>query len=257
MDINDFLEIGEIQSKTKNFKRKYENAVAVAEQQLQLHKYPYVALSGGKDSIAMAYIVNVAAERANKDFRFWTHLSDASFPGTRETVLEVSKKLKREIDIYDSPVSAFEMIQTKQKTIFGKQGCFYSSIRQYAKDKDLAFVGVRAAESRRRTRAAKIHGMCFHSESMGNVDTCYPLLYFRLEDVAAVMYMHNTPIHPIYKKMCINENRNCNDEAIWIRLNYVTSRDLLNKGTAVFLKLNYPDIFEKLKQYYPEIAAYV
>ena len=45
MDINDFLEIGEIQSKTKNFKRKYENAVAVAEQQLQLHKYPYVALS--------------------------------------------------------------------------------------------------------------------------------------------------------------------------------------------------------------------
>ena len=40
MDINDFLEIGEIQSKTKNFKRKYENAVAVAEQQLQLHKYP-------------------------------------------------------------------------------------------------------------------------------------------------------------------------------------------------------------------------
>ena len=43
----------------------------------------------------------------------------------------------------------------------------------------------------------------------------------------------------------------------YIRLGYITSRDLLDKGTAVFLKLNYPDIYNKLIKSFPEIRNHV
>lgn len=257
MTFDDFLEMGRLRSKSTKFKEKIERTIDICAQQMIKNKNPYVALSAGKDSVAMAFIVNEGAIMAGKNFRLWTHLSDASFPGTKETAEAVAKRIKRELDLYESPISAFDMIKNPQKTPFGKSGCFYSSIRQYAKDKDLSFVGVRAYESKRRMRAARVHGQCFHSDSMGNVDVCYPLLWFRLDDVAAVLYMFDAPIHPIYKKMCIENNRNSFDEERFIRLNYVTSRDLLNKGTAVFLKLNYPDIYMKLQRVYPEIANYI
>ena len=47
--------------------------------------------------------------------------------------------------------------------------------------------------------------------------------------------------------------KNSNGEDYFIRLGYITSRDLLDKGTAIFIKLNYPDIFAKLQKSYPNI----
>ena len=65
--------------------------------------------------------------------------------------------------------------------------------------------------------------------------------------------MFNIPVHPIYEKQSINMGKNSNGEDYFIRLGYITSRDLLDKGTAIFIKLNYPDIFAKLQKSYPNI----
>lgn len=257
MNIDDFIEIGRLKYKSPAYRKKHDAAVDLATDMLMQYERPYLALSGGKDSVAMAFIINEAARIVGKDFEVWCHVSDASFPGTVETVRETCKRIGRKLVLYESKESAFDLVKENQKQAFGKNGRFFDSIRDYANDKDLAFVGTRAYESKRRMKAAKVHGSVFKSKSMGDVTVCCPLLWFRLEDVAAALYEYNAPIHPIYYKQSIDSRKNINDETQWIRLSYVTSRDLLNKGTVVFLKLNYPDLYNKLKAANPEVAQYV
>lgn len=238
------------------YRAKKEKAIDVCCECLEKSDFPYVALSGGKDSVAMAFIVAEASRKVTKPVRLWTHVSDASFPGTIETCRAVSDALNIPLDIYDGGC-AYQRVSDKKKMSFGKSGVFFDSIREYADDKDLAFVGVRANESKRRMSAAKAHGQVFFSKSMGGVVVCNPLLWFRLEDVAAALYEYRAPIHPIYKKTQIDTGRNAFREDMFIRLGYITSKDLLNKGTAVFLKVNYPDKFNSLAEVYPEIRLWV
>lgn len=260
MDINDFLEIGKIKSKSVNFLNKFEDTIKLCQAQLRKFDNPYVAVSGGKDSNVLAYIVSLAAARENKDISIWSHISDASFPDTEKTIIDVYNNVKNlgnnniKLDISKCPFSAIENLKnSKQKQRFGKTGVFYTDVRKYAANKNLAFVGVRSYESKRRMKAAKVHGCTFYSKSMGNINTCYPLLWWKLEDIAAATVLCNIPLHPIYYKMPINLGKNVNGEDIFIRLGYITSRDLLDRGTAVFLKNNYPDIFFKLAENYPDI----
>lgn len=254
MKIDEFYEIGRIWSRSGRFLNKLQKAINLCAEQLERHKTSYISCSGGKDSGVLAFIVGEAAKRTGKEVKIWSHVSDASFPGTVETIEEIAERLDMPLDFYTCEYSAIQtMKDTKERRKFGKSGVFYDSIREYAKDKDLSFVGVRAYESKRRMKAAKINGQCFRSESMGNIDVCYPLLWFKLEDIAAATVLFDIPLHPIYSKQPIDMGKNANGEDLFIRLGYITSRDLLDKGTAVFMKLNYPEIFAKLEKYYPDI----
>lgn len=257
MTFDNFIEIGKLRSNMQNYKQKKQNAIDVCCQCFEDYKNPYLALSGGKDSVAMAFLVNEAANKCGKAFRLWSHISDASFPGTLETCKETAQRINKPLDIYSCPQSAYDYLNSPQKRAFGKSGVFFDSVKNYAIEKDLAFVGVRAYESKRRMKAAKSHGQIFSSKAMGDITVCNPLLWFRLEDVAAVLYEYNAPVHPIYKKFAIGQGQNALHEDMFIRLGYITSRDLLNKGTAVFIRYNYPDIFAKLVVAYPEIRNWV
>lgn len=257
MTFEEFLEIGRIRSKLSVYQRKKADAIKVCAEQLCSHNAPYVSVSGGKDSVAMAFIVDEAARACGKDFRIWSHISDASFPGTEETVRAVSEMCGRGLDIYKPPFSAFELADSKQRAKFGKTGVFFTSVREYASEKDLAFIGVRAAESKRRKKAAKVHGMVFHSRSMGDCDVVNPLQWFAIEDVAAALVEYNAPIHPIYKMMSVDPGVNSNGEPMFIRLGYITSKDLLDKGTAVFLRVNYPDKFNLLASVFPDVRNFL
>lgn len=255
MTFDEFISIGRVRSKMPAYKLKKQKAIELSRELLEQCEAPYLALSGGKDSVAMAFIVDEAARQCGKQFRLWAHVSDASFPGTVETCQAVADRLSRPLDIYES-TDALAHMSAPKKQAFGKQGIFFDSIRSYAADKDLSFVGVRASESKRRMRAAKVHGQTFYSKSMGDVTVCHPILWFRLEDVAAALWEYDAPIHPIYRKMQLNNFVNGFHEDSFIRLGYITSKDLLNKGTAVFLKVNYPDKFNELAQVWPEIQAW-
>lgn len=257
MTIDDFLNIGKVRFKMKQYKQKKESAINCCIKAMESAKLPYAALSGGKDSVAMCYILDEAARIAGKEFKIWTHLSDASFPGTYETCKNVCEQLGRTWDADICPFSAFDALKDKPKQAFGKSGYFFDAVRQYANDKDLVFVGVRASESKRRRQSACAHGQVFYSASMGEITVCHPILWFKLEDVAAALYEYDAPIHPVYTKMSVDLQKNRQGEDFFIRLSYITSRDLLNKGTAVFLKINYPREYAKLCEAWPEIRKYV
>ena len=255
MTFEQWIEEGRLNASLPAYRRKKQEAINICIAQLEAHKAPYLALSGGKDSVAMAMLVDDAARQCGKDFALWLHYSDASFPGTMETCREVERITGRHLDVFES-TTAMESIDSRRRQAFGKTGVFFASVREYAQDKDLAFVGVRGYESRRRMQAAKAHGMVFHSASMGDIDVVNPLQWFRLVDVASLLYEYDAPIHPIYRKFCTDMQVNANGEPLFIRLGYVTSKDLLDKGTAVFLQTNYPEIYGELMHRFPEIRNY-
>ncbi|MCD7730299.1 MAG: phosphoadenosine phosphosulfate reductase family protein [Oscillospiraceae bacterium] len=248
--IDDYIKEGDIYKKSPQYKRKREKAISYCREALEKSQKAYAAISGGKDSVAMAYIVNEAAQEVGKDFRLWLHCSDASFPETLETCQRVAEELNRPLDVYKSEVSAFDIVGQGSKQKFGKRGVFFDSVKEYAKDFDTVFTGVRAYESARRMRAAKAHGAYFHSQSMGNVWVCNPLQWFELGDVFATLRYYNAPIHPIYYKAPITRDE-------FIRLGYITQADLYDAGAAYFIKLNYPDIYAKLAEAFPEVGRFV
>ena len=259
MTFDDFLMTGKIRSKMSDYQRKRDKAVEVAAAALAQHNKAYVSVSGGKDSVVCACIADVAARATGKDIVLWAHVSDASFPGTEETIRALAHQLGREVIINSSAGSAFDALrETKERRAFGKTGVFFDAIRDWVQTSgcDLCFTGVRAYESKRRMQAAKAHGATFSSRTAGNVDVCNPITWFRLEDVAAALVEYNAPIHPIYRKTAIGTAQNKFGEDGFIRLGYITSRDLLNKGTAVFIRLNYPDQWQKLCETWPDIKNY-
>ncbi len=246
------IEIGEVAMQLSSFKKKEDRAKQSIKDAFNRCENPYMAISGGKDSVAMAGLVNEVAKEMDRDFVLWGHLSDASFPATEEVIKLTGEKIGRKVIIDWSPVSAFDVVGRGSEVLFGKQGYFFDAIKNFVETekKDLAFIGVRAYESKRRMKAVKVHGMNFESNVPTYCKICYPLAWYKLEDVAASIVKYDMPVHPIYFKKCI-------DKTTWIRLGYVTATDLLNKGTAVFLKLNYPEMYRKLAEAYPEVKNYV
>ena len=215
-----------------------------------LDERAYVAISGGKDSVALAGVVDEAARKAGRDFVLWAHVSDASFPGTVETIRATAERLGRRLVLDESPVSAFDVVGKQSRQAFGKTGYFFDAIRRFVEGEDrrLAFVGVRADESKRRRNACRTQGQIFRSNTPCRHTKCLPLAWFTIQDVAAAIMHYGLPIHPIYGKISLDNKA--------IRLGYVTALDLAHKGTVAFLKLNYPELYNKLVAVYPEVSRY-
>lgn len=247
MTLEEFYQRGRLNLKLSSFRNKLRKAKEEIERVLTQYEKPYLACSGGKDSMAMMYLVHDVAKKMNKSFVVWSHLSNASFPGTYETIKKGVETLGLEW-VVDSNQDAYKYLKRGQMAKFGKGGVFYSKIREFAKDYDLAFVGTRAYESLRRMRSIKIKGMTFYSKSMGDVTVCCPLAWMTLNDVASLVVMYDVPMHPIYSKHDFEGTYNENGEPHWIRLGYTTARDLRDRGFAQFLKLNYPDIYNEIKE---------
>ncbi len=249
-------EIGEVYRRLPSFSRQLEKARNTVKTALSQFEAPYIALSGGKDSIAMLGIVaDVARETGYKGLKAWAHLSDASYPGTAETIRSACEKAGVPLVESWSPVSAFEVIGKGSKVRFGKKGYFFSAIAEFVKtySRDLAFIGVRAKESHRRRTAVKVHGAIFKTTVPTPITVCYPLAYFSVPDVAAAIAHYGLPFHPIYSK---NPFTGAGYENECIRLGYVTSLDNLDRGGLIFLKANYPDLYAKLIKAKPDLALF-
>jgi 3'-phosphoadenosine 5'-phosphosulfate sulfotransferase (PAPS reductase)/FAD synthetase len=242
--------IGLARLKSIEFAKKEERAISAIREIFEKYKNISLSISGGKDSVAMLGIVNRVANEMQKDFVLWVHVSDASFPGTIETIKECSAITKRRLIIDESPVSAFDVIPEGEVRAFGKKGYFFSAIKKFVETNriDAQFIGVRAWESKRRRKACFAHGQIFSTTVPTKCITCFPIAWYQVEDVSASIIKYGLPFHPIYSMK---------GDSTKIRLGYVTAKDLLTKGTAHFIKNNYQELFNKLQKHFPEVRQYV
>lgn len=240
-------------SETKQFKEAISKAEDFVLQAFRACNTPCLNLSAGKDSVAMLAIVDTVAKRINRQYTIWSHVSDASFPETENIINECAVITKRRTILDRSPVSAFDLISQKRyEQQFGKKGVFFDAIRKNVSENnfDLCFVGVRADESKRRLKACRVHGHLFETKVPCKQLISYPLIWMKTDFVFAAIISNNYPLHPIY-------NMKHEKGYSKIRLGYVTAKDLTHMGTVVFLKRNYPEIFNKLSSAYPIIRTYV
>lgn len=239
-------------AKLPQFECRVRKAKDFAKQAFEISERPYLSISGGKDSVATAIIVNNVATQLNRDFILWAHVSDASFPGTTETIQAIATKINRKLILSESSVSAFDVLKARNAVkAFGKSGYFFDAIREAvaAHEFDLAFVGVRASESARRKKAVKALGSLFRSEHT-NQWVCYPLSWFHVNDVFALILREDFPLHPIYFK------RHPSGDCRHIRLGYLTAQDLMHRGTLAFIRDNYLEQYQKIIQARPEFSVY-
>lgn len=244
----DLRQVGKIHQHTAQFRLRREQAEHFTHEAFAQFQTPYLALSGGKDSVAMLGVVDSVARSMGRTFELWTHVSDASFPGTIETVRACAEKTGRPLILDESPVSAFDVIGQQSAQHFGKTGYFFDAVAKQCATHDLVFVGVRAAESKRRKHASLAHGHLFETHIPAHHWKCHPLCWWDVKDVAAALAYYDLPIHPIYEKFPTDIGA--------IRLGYATALDLIEKGTLVFLRKNYPLLFLKLIQARPELRRF-
>jgi 3'-phosphoadenosine 5'-phosphosulfate sulfotransferase (PAPS reductase)/FAD synthetase len=250
-----FTEIGEIHQHTDAFKRKLEKSKNLVRNTLLNFNSAYVAVSGGKDSVAMLGIVAEVSKELGTECTAWAHLSDASFPGTIETIRGACEKAGARLVEDWSPVSAFDVVGRGSRVQFGKKGYFFDAIKKFvdSEKKDLAFIGVRKQESARRRTAIKMHGTLFKTTVPSPITVCYPIAYFLLEDVAAAIVHYGLPLHPIYNKAPLMGEAPTYEK---IRLGYMTSLDCLTWGGLTFMRVNYPEYYNRLIQAKPELSIY-
>lgn len=245
----DLAIVGNIHKSSYKFKMSESKAIWWAKEALKKSKNPYLSLSGGKDSVALLAIVEEAAKELNRDYVLWSHISDASFPGTIETIKIAAQKVNRKHIIWEPDFSAFDVVGKQSKVKFGKKGYFFDSIADFAKDYDLVFTGTRAAESKRRKEAFKFNGHIFKTTVPSEILRCDAIAHFTIDDVAACIAKYQMPIHPIYEKRALSN--------LPLRLGYITSLDLMDRDTVVFIKTNYPKEFLKLQNAYPAVRRYL
>jgi len=134
MTLDNFLEIGSIWSASNQFLRKLQNSKEIVKEQLLKYDKPYICLSGGKDSVVMAFLIADVIQHDIKDYKgdiiLWGHVSDASYPGTIETMEKVSSQTGIKLILDTSPVSAFEVLDDSVVKQFGKQGYFFDAIEK-------------------------------------------------------------------------------------------------------------------------------
>lgn len=250
--LQDELEMGAVNARLPNFKRKLQHAINLcADEMARTTGTIMVSVSGGKDSVSMLPIVEQAARKTGKDYFIWSHVSTASFPGTVETIKRAADQTGRPLVINESLVDAFEVVGSGSRQKFGKKGYFARAIEEVYKECDvsLSFVGVRGGESKRRQKAVASIGCAFDSHTYGKpVRVVYPLAYMSVIDVFSIITSYDLPVHPIYSKMAVGASP--------IRLGYITAVDLMDKDTAVFLHVNYPHLYNRLAEVYPDVRLY-
>lgn len=272
-------------AKTIGYKRRVETAERVALSGANRGKL-FCSLSGGKDSAAMAAILEQAGLAETVPL-VYAH-SRLNFPDTPATVEAIADRLNMELRVIepdsidkqiDDACRAYGTVKP-QPSVGG-----YTEIDLLAaipKDKDItdclkyvyracaagnmlvaytyeegfdgSFVGLRAEESSGRERYARYHGSVHRSRIDGKFVVC-PLLGWTGMDVMAYVQAREIPLHPFYR--AAYESGLCDEDPDKLRVDLTITPGFISAHGAIALIARvYPDFFRELVAVRPELRTY-
>jgi 3'-phosphoadenosine 5'-phosphosulfate sulfotransferase (PAPS reductase)/FAD synthetase len=236
-----------IYARSNTYKKRLERAKEVVEQALDLKIKWYIACSAGKDSVALAHLVNSFAK-----IPLWSEKDNWDYPEEIPYLEELQKKYGWQIDIDYQELSLknqdiCEDLHSRGTDFSDK--FFYSLIEKQEKKFDGVFLGLRCEESIGRKKNYMKRGHIYQRKN--TKFTCIPLATWKGEDIFAYFVSNEIPILPVYTKTMFVKS------PTEIRKSWYLPSSRASSGHCVWLKYYYPDLFQKLVEIFPEVRNYV
>lgn len=254
---DDYRHEDTMRSRLPVYKRRYAFSVNIAMEWLKQCENPYIAVSGGKDSVCVVHLVQSAAKQLDRPLApvMW-HDSGYEWPGSRLVIERLARQgLIDKLHIARPSEDVLELkrqqargeISAKQKD----QAALFGPVDELVKKEgfDGVALGLRQEESRGRRMDGMIHGP-IHRRKDGLL-RCNPISRWTWEDVFACAASHCLPLHPIYSAPLYQlENRGR------IRLSWWLSTDHWRHGEIKWVRSVYPKIYAEIIRLIPEVSQY-
>ena len=195
-----------------------------------------VGLSGGKDSVAMLHLVaqHCSPLVIHND-------SGLELPDSLPLVRSYCERLRLELAIAKGNAMALEASGASPKQV--AELALYKPVRDLLKARSVAleFVGLRAAESKRRRLVIGARGDMYPSKTWG-CTIAWPMRHWQTADIFAYIDEHDLPLHPAYAT-----HANKPEERDSVRVSWAFDSERLGVGEVQWLRLRYPAYFRKLR----------
>lgn len=289
-----------VHARSDGYKRRVATAIEVAErayerlrQQLGHAPKLYVSLSGGKDSAALAGIVEQAGLA---DHVPCVHASTPlDLTDTLPTVEAICERLDLELDIVEpsgaeehierirrkykltsQPIEALSREPDAWDVLRAIPGDVTANIDDlyaycgagnllvaytYEQGLDGAYIGRRAEESRARQALSLFHATIGKARTKTFADgTCTidPLLAWTGDDVFAYLQERNIPLHPYYRRAYEASGGSGRERPTQLRVDIaIAGEAIVSRGSLRHVALVYPEHWARLVKARPELARYV
>ena len=239
-----------LHAKTVEFITKVSEAHEIIREALQHMKQPYLSFSGGKDSTVMLHML--LKHKPDIPVIYWD--ADASYPDTEHFIEEVVRDwslnfIRRKTE---SMYSVFRKYGVNHQQIENKTmiATVYKPIKKLIEDYgfDGVFVGLRAQESKGRRKLIKSRGQLFYNKSQ-KVMECLPAAQFAVEDIWAYITFFMLPYNNIYNRTSMIPRNE-------IRVSYWCGESCRERGRWVWLKKEYPELYNKFASEFPEVREF-
>jgi phosphoadenosine phosphosulfate reductase len=239
-----------LHAKTTEFISTVSTAHSLIKDALDHMNNPYLSFSGGKDSTVMLHMV--LKHKPDIPVVYWN--ADASYPDTEKFIQKIVKEWNLNfINAKTEPIlSIFKEYGINHPSIEQKTmiATVYRPIKKLIKEHyfDGVFVGLRAEESSGRRKLIKNRGQLFYNKSQ-QVMECLPIAHFKTQDIWSYITAYNLPYNKVYDhtKLCHRND---------IRVSYWCGESSRHLGRWVWLKTEYPELYNCLASEFPEVREF-
>lgn len=239
-----------LHSKTKGYQRKLDQAREIVREALEQVSKPYVALSSGKDSSVAAHLV----WEQQPDVPAVYFDADCAFPESSELLDRVEEQHTIIRWKTEPLLDTFERLGGPTAQGIGRatmESTVYAPVRSLleAYSFDGVFLGLRSEESEGRKKSTQVHGSLYRYKRDG-VLRCLPVAHWSYEDIWACIISQELDYNRAYDRMDMlpQEDR---------RISYWAGETKVRYGRWVWLKCEYPDLFNRFAQRFPEVREFV